>query len=196
MTRSNKLNKVALVSHQRLSRCEYIHRPSHLDQEMAEGMFHPVSQSTLYYNILKETPMRKEPPRSYCNMCEEWPLVTREHKELNLMLEEKMTESDEEHFGPGKEWEEARWGKYKTRQGAESRYREVSRLKRRRDTHAEWFRGQRKAVMLTPPDNHIELSAPSQSVYSGQTSRKWIGVDRGSRRHKGSDDNHRLWNDP
>jgi hypothetical protein len=118
------------------------------EESKEDGMYRPRTYDVLYNNILKKTPIRKRPPVAYYNMCAELPDVSREYRELQLLLEEKPAESDEELCGVGKDYEQWRWGKYATREAAERRKRHLGLLKRRREDHEVWYRFQRPAVTL------------------------------------------------
>ena len=122
---------------------------SHPSQRAAAGEgephshFQTVSYNALFGNILKNVPIRKRPPQSYCDMCVGSPALR-----LEVVLLDSMLSLDGECEEEEKEYQEWHWGEYKTRENAVARLRKCKRMLQARDQHKIWVASQRIAVSL------------------------------------------------
>ena len=143
---------------------------SHPSQRAAAGEgephshFQTVSYNALFGNILKNVPIRKRPPQSYCDMCVGSPALR-----LEVVLLDSMLSLDGECEEEEKEYQEWHWGEYKTRENAVARLRKCKRMLQARDQHKIWVASQRTAVSL-----HVCMGGGVlTTMFSGQDQARW-----------------------
>jgi hypothetical protein len=131
--------------------------PVSVDASEVADQFSPRCYEVFYFNILKQTSIRKRPPEKYCEMCEGGHALQSEKLNLQALL----APSDPEDANSDKEEEKSpdielwRWGKHKDRAGATKRLKELKILCAKRDQHAVWYRRQRPEVTdVSPYPNH------------------------------------------
>jgi hypothetical protein len=131
--------------------------PASVDGSEVADEFAPRCYEVFYFNILKETSIRKRPPEKFCEMCEGCHAFQSEKRYLQALLapsdpDEAKSDLEEEKDPDIELW---RWGKYKDKAGANTRLKELKILCAAREQHAVWYRRQRPEVNnLSSSPNH------------------------------------------